>query len=433
MFWHDRFGLVQTLFAGCVCLTIGIFMITTKNSLQPDAYSTPMVVITSTHHLSDYAMNKVLEDASPVFGRYENIQSSASTWMSTYSDSAELVHMNIPGAHDAATWNYSTATQQALKHVTDLADTTSYPPEWFRCQRISLIEMLNAGVRAFDLRYAQDVTKEHLVFWHGPALQSQIATVESVLFGFFRWLADHPSEVLLLSFQYEANKAMGNVDSVKVQNQLCDTLTSPAAHEYISQKHDVLGTLGDVRGKIVLLKRFDLDLLPAQTRDKLPGVQFSPKDWTVNSPSIKLIYNSSPGKRTRNEDGVAYIEDYYRPLTVPSSELSLADNIAIKYNATEANLLRAAGMSDRDSHPNGLFWTFTSATNIKQDAARDVSITPEMIAMGNDAKGISGMNQRLLELLDDDEMKGKRLGLIMFDFLELPGDLITSFLSLRND
>jgi 1-phosphatidylinositol phosphodiesterase len=65
--------------------------------------------------------------------------------------------MNIPGAHDPQTWNYSLATQEALNHVTDLDGNPPAPPEVYRCQEKSFIDMLNAGIRVFDIRYAFDV------------------------------------------------------------------------------------------------------------------------------------------------------------------------------------------------------------------------------------------------------------------------------------
>jgi len=38
------------------------------------------------------------------------------------------------------------------------------------------------------------------VFYHSAALQSETATVEDALFGFYRWLDDHPSEAIFFSF-----------------------------------------------------------------------------------------------------------------------------------------------------------------------------------------------------------------------------------------
>ncbi|KAK4497629.1 hypothetical protein PRZ48_010282 [Zasmidium cellare] len=356
--------------------------------------------------LADLALQKVLDDASPVFGISDDNHSSAATWMRAYSDDTPIVHLNIPGTHDAATWNYSLATQQALKPVTDLANITEVDPSFYRCQDMSMVRMLDAGIRVFDLRYAYDVTKTSLVFWHGTALQSETATVEDILFGFYNWLDEHPSEALFLSFQHE-----GGNDDYGTQMLLYNALTSPASQKYIVQTRGAIGTLGQARGKVTLLRRFDLNLLPASYEATIPGIHFSPNDWTDNGPNITLVYNQTTG-------GTAYIEDYYQPLTPQGS--SAEENIRWKVNATEAHLRFAAR-----SHGDSLFWSFASSTN----TGNSPPDTPEIQALGNGTstpKG--GVNQQLVPFLKT--MEGKRLGILMFDFFEQPEDLVPLYLSL---
>lgn len=241
--------------------------------------------------------------------------------MKAYSDATLIVHINIPGTHDADTWNYSLATQQSLDHVTALVNDTEFNPAAYRCQDRSIIDMLDDGIRAFDLRYAYDVTNTTLVFWHGPGLVSETATVDDVMYGYYQWLDDHPSEAIFLSFQYEGSTSQYATDDAGVQLQLFNALSSPAARHYILQTTGSFGTLGQARGKITLLKRFDLDMLPTSYSDALPGVHFSPNNWTDNSPNITLVYNTTTG-------GTAYIEDYYQPLTPQGS--SAEENIQWK-------------------------------------------------------------------------------------------------------
>lgn len=106
--------------------------------------------------------------------------------MSHYPDNTLIVHMNLPGAHDAATWNYSLTTQELLLHDTSLVNITEVDPRASRCQTRSMVDMLNDGLRVFDLRYAFDVTNSTLVFWHGSALQSETAAINDVLFGYYQ-------------------------------------------------------------------------------------------------------------------------------------------------------------------------------------------------------------------------------------------------------
>lgn len=369
----------------------------------------------SSSQLGQFALQKVLDDASPIFGVSDgSIEPATSTWMKAYPDDTLLVHMNIPGTHDAATWNYSKATQEALDPITALNGITEVDPNNFRCQDKSLLNMLNDGIRAFDLRYAHDVTNTTLVFWHGIGLQSQTATLDDVLFSFYDWLNTHPSEALFLSFQFEGNSIPKSANDLSVQTLLYNSLTSPAARHYISQTN-TLSTLGSARGKITLLRRFDLNLLPASKTAELPGLHFSPNDWTVNGRNITLNYSSAP-------DSIAHIQDYYSPQT--PSGAPAEENILAKYNATTAFFEYAAS----NSAPNELFWSFASSTKTGDKPPS----TPRIQALGNGTELTpgGGVNDRLKVFLEREEIQGKRLGIVMFDFYEQPEGLLKAFLGL---
>lgn len=360
--------------------------------------------------LADLALKKVLHDAAPIFGIYVYNQTNTSNWMKSYPDSTPITHMNIPGTHDSATWNYSIATQQALLHVTNLAGIAEPVPEYYRTNALPLVAMLNMGIRAFDLRFAFDVTNSTIVFWHGHALQSETATLDDVLFGFYQWLTDHPSEAVFLSFQYEGSTTPYAQNNAELQMAMYQTLTSPWAKVYIKQTHDVLGNLGDARGKITLFRRFDLSALPASYEASLPGLHFSPSLWTDNGPDITLHYAAN---------GTAYIEDYYQPLTPQGSNASL--NIQWKYNATVAHIEKAIS-----SYPDSLFWTFASSTNVGNTPPD----TPIIQALGNGSlTPEGGVNQKLLSYLKGLQ-KGSRVGIVMFDFFETPAGLVDALLAL---
>jgi 1-phosphatidylinositol phosphodiesterase len=361
--------------------------------------------------LSSLVVQKILTDASPIFGHYTKTNLSTASWMKAYPDSTLLVHVNLPGVHDAQTWNYSQSTQDALKHVTDLDGNFVFPPEFYRCQERSIIDMLNAGIRVFDVRYAFDVTNSTLVFWHTEALMSQTATVEDVLFGFYKWLDGHPSETLMLSFQYEGGTTNYAQNDAATQMELFRTLTTPAAKKYFLQTKDQFGTLGEARGKITLLKRFDLNQLPSSYSDALPGIHFSPSLWTDDSADIELVYNAE-------KNLTAYIEDYYQPRSPVG--MGAAYNIELKLNATTQHLLKASSM-----YPNSLFWSFASS-GYDTDSPPE---TPRIMALGNGtATPDGGVNQQLATWLKG--MKGKRVGIVMFDFFDTPGELVQTLLDL---
>lgn len=332
--------------------------------------------------------------------------------MKAYPDNTKIVHMNIPGTHDSTTWNYSAATQEALAPITALDGVTPWPNYVYRCQDKSVIDMLNGGIRAFDLRFAFDVTNSSFVFYHADALQSETANVEDVLFAFYQWLEDHPTEALFLSFQYEGGTKLYASNNADVQLGMFNILNSDHTKKYFVQRKGELGTLGEARGKITLFRRFDMDNLDASYSAALPGLHFSPTQWTDNDPDITFVYNEDKHLN-------AYIEDYYEP-DIPNGAGAPA-NIEVKYNATSAHIIKAA-----TQYPDSLFWSFASS---EHDA--DVPIeTPEIMAIGNGTEytPLGGVNDRLVPFLK--QLKGKRVGFVMFDFFEQPSDLIETFLSL---
>lgn len=167
------------------------------------------IATTASSSLAELALQQILDTASPIFGIYDYNATapSTSTWMKHYPDSTQLIHMNIPGTHDSSTWNYSQATQNSLLHITAVDGVVPAPAAIYRCQEKSYFDMLNDGIRAFDIRYSFDATNSSLVVYHSAALQSETALLEDIMFGFYQWLEEHPSETLLLSFS-ELNQAL---------------------------------------------------------------------------------------------------------------------------------------------------------------------------------------------------------------------------------
>ena len=77
------------------------------------------------------------------------------------------------------------------------------------------------------------------------------------------------------------------------------------------------------------------------------------------------------------------------------------------------------------THPYDLFWSFASSNNI----GNNPPITPVIQALGNGSlTPDAGVNQRLVPFLED--LRGERLGIVMFDFYEQPAELLPLFLSL---
>ncbi|KUI65251.1 1-phosphatidylinositol phosphodiesterase [Cytospora mali] len=354
-------------------------------------------------------------NATEIFGPYVQDNGTLASWMSKYPDDTPLALMNIPGTHDSATWNYTEATQAALANVTAGDGELTYPPELFRCQSASIMASLNAGVRFFDLRFALDPTGTKLVFWHSQALMSETATVDDIVAAFYYWLDMHSSETVILSFQYEGSTTVNATFDSTVQLMLFDILNSTTAAQYIEQTHDVLPTLGNARGKVVLFKRFDLDQLPDEYQEALPGLHLSPSLWTDDSKNITLTYNTVL-KLT------AYAEDYYEPDDL-GYDSSVAANIAAKVNATITHLQMAT--SEYFNHADNLFITYASGEHI---LTWPESVTPQIMAVGDDNSStpLGGVNQQIDPVLKG--FRGQRMGIVVVDFWDQPRDLISDII-----
>lgn len=356
-------------------------------------------------------------NATEIFGPYVQDNGTYASWMSIYPDHTPLARMNIPGTHDSATWNYTQATQDALANITAGDGETMYPYQVFRCQSASIIASLNAGVRFFDLRFALDPTGIKLVFFHSQALMSEIATVGDVVAAFYYWLDKHPSETVILSFQYESSTIVNATFDSTVQSMVFDILNSTTAARYIEQTHDALPTLGEARGKVVLFKRFDLDQLPDEYEETLPGLHLSPNLWTDDSSNIALTYSTAANL-------TAHIEDYYEPDDLGDNS-TVSSNIAAKVKATTSHLQLAT--SRNSSYADSLFITFASAEHV---TTTPVAVTPEVMALGadNSTTPLGGVNQQVLPVLKG--YRGQRMGVVVVDFWDQPADLISRILGM---
>ncbi|KAJ6474449.1 PLC-like phosphodiesterase [Mycena vitilis] len=353
----------------------------------------------SQQNLAQDALAYTLSLGAPILGFDEGCSQTNKTcdWMRTFPDSTKVVHMNLPGTHDSATWNYTQATQDSLFRYTGDIPAAMY----FQCQEHSFFQMLNGGIRVFDLRFAYNPGNDTLGFHHSQAVLAPTTTVEDVFFGFYTWLDKHPTEAVLISLNYEGGT--GTPRDLKLEQHIYGIMSSNIASRYWVQTSGSLGTLGEARGKLTFLQRFNYDFLPASASPHRIGIQLSPDLWTDNSPNITLVYNSST-----NHWQVAYIEDYYE-IGLPIGS-GYAENIQWKFNATTAHIEEAT-----TKHPDQLYISFASSEH-------DVDIpseTPRIMALGN-GTDTPGVNQKLLPWLQ--ARKGQRFGIIMLDFFDsVPG------------
>jgi 1-phosphatidylinositol phosphodiesterase len=154
---------------------------------------------------------------------------SASDWMGKVQDSAALTSLSIPGSHDSAAFH-------------SLADVAG------KCQDASIAEQLSYGVRFFDVRLRNE--DNSLLVYHGFVNQGM--TFSTLLSPIYSFLKDHPKECLLLSAKKEQDD---KGSSKSFEAVLKETIEANPSYWVIDAA--LPETIGAVRGKIVLLSRYD--------------------------------------------------------------------------------------------------------------------------------------------------------------------------------
>lgn len=194
------------------------------------------------------------------------------SWMSTLSDSTLMTSLTIPGTHDTSTWN-----------VVD---------PLVRTQNQNFGQQLNDGIRFWDIRVQIAMTSDP--WGWGFNLVHDIVpldlTFTDALNAVATFFAQYPNETLIVSIKQDAPPAVPNAPSI--QQVLNAYMTGrPQIPWYTGT---TLPTLGQARGKVILLRRFPLD--SGTTSLGIDG-------WT-NWP------NAASGILTSGNQSIA-VEDYY--------------------------------------------------------------------------------------------------------------------------
>lgn len=174
-------------------------------------------------------------------GAHLSVYSSANlhAWMGELKDNTLLSSLSIPGTHNAPTYHFA-------------------PPS-VRCQAVSPREQLQHGVRFFDIRVQpvnpESPDKDELALVHSVFPISLTGT--KYFRGLMREVNDfldkNPSETLIMCVKREGP---GNHTDEQLSRILRDHYAVPDSRWYTDPK---IPTLGEARGKVVLMRRFNIE------------------------------------------------------------------------------------------------------------------------------------------------------------------------------
>lgn len=157
-------------------------------------------------------------------------------WMSGLPDNVAVRELSIPGAHDAATGNGFSGSSSFLALFSGVTQSLSLEAQW------------DAGVRAFDLRPSYKAGVDgNLQIYHG-ILETKMS-MKAALQTLVDKLASSPGEMAVVLMRHESDSDSNSDSWPAAMSELLAEFDGHIA----TFSPDM--TLGDARGKIIVLSR----------------------------------------------------------------------------------------------------------------------------------------------------------------------------------
>ncbi|EAW10631.1 phosphatidylinositol-specific phospholipase C [Aspergillus clavatus NRRL 1] len=310
------------------------------------------------------------------------IYSSANlhAWMKELNDNTLLSSLSIPGTHNSPTCHVAAPS--------------------VRCQAVGPREQLQNGVRFFDIRvqpqYPEDPSKDELALVHSvfPISLTGHKYFRDLMREVNEFLDNNPSETLIISLKREGP---GNHTDEQLSRILRDHYMRPGSRWYTEPK---IPTLGEVRGKVVLLRRFNIiEELKEEHNGRGWGINGS--DWADNTPNATC------------NGGPICIQDFYEVLETSNIDLKI-QYVAEHCDRSSGHCYPFGALPDPDAssaHP--FYVNFLSASNFWK-----VGTWPEKIAAKLNPATVDYLCRRHSEKEDGDWSTG----ILVTDWVGHEGD-----------
>ena len=187
------------------------------------------------------------------------------SWMKFLQDDLNICQINLPGTHDSCAYCVQF-------------------PFLSKCQNTTIIEQLDSGIRFLDIRVEKDGDRLKLVHdiadCKNPENTKEKLYLENILNDCKKFLSENPSETILLSYKRDDGASQEETFDTLFENYL--------EKDSIWYKENRIPSLGEVRGKIVLLNRDNIDQNNEKYTDFNTGINLS--TWVYQKKNIERIY-----------------------------------------------------------------------------------------------------------------------------------------------
>ena len=186
-------------------------------------------------------------------------------WLKTLSDTLYISEINIPGTHDSCTFRVQF-------------------PLLSKCQSKPIKEQLNSGIRFLDIRVEKVGDKLKLVHdiadCKSPENPRKKLYLEDVINDCKSFLKENPTEIILLSYKRDDGANQEETFDTFFENYL--------NNDPIWYTENRIPILKEVRGKIVLLNRDNIDKNNKKYTDFNTGINLS--TWVYQKENTERIY-----------------------------------------------------------------------------------------------------------------------------------------------
>ena len=186
-------------------------------------------------------------------------------WMKTLQDCINISQINLPGTHDSCT-------------------CCAQIPFLSKCQNMTIKEQLNSGIRFLDIRVEKEENRLKLVHdiadCKSPENKQEKLYLDSVLKDCKSFISENPSETILLSYKRDDGANQEETFDTFFENYL--------ENDPIWYRENRIPSLGEVRGKIVLLNRDNIEKSNKKYTDFNTGINLS--TWAYQKDNVERIY-----------------------------------------------------------------------------------------------------------------------------------------------